>query len=109
MGPIWMLLFLLLGVESHELMNQGLAISSDAGERLESFKNTILKKLKNTEAINDYDTLLHEVFVTLKSSSFPTAVATNISEKCLEDSQFYVHSLYVNRSLWALQSKSTSN
>lgn len=108
MDPSWMLLFLVvpLGVESHQLMNQGLVISPDVDEVLEIFGYPILKELGNTEKIDDFATSLHDVFVALKSSSFPTAVATNISQKCLEDSQFYVHSLYTNRSLWALQSES---
>lgn len=110
MDPSWMLLFLVvpLGVESHQLMNQGLVISPDVDEVLEIFGYPILKELGNTEKIDDFAILLHDVFVALKSSSFPTAVATNISQKCLEDSQFYVHSLYTNRSLWALQMQESS-
>ena len=47
---------------------------------------------------------LHDLVVAIKSSSFPTAVAQNISQQCTDDSLLYVHSLYT--SLWALQSTS---
>ena len=46
---------------------------------------------------------IHNLIVAIKSSSFPTAVAQNISQQCTNDSLLYVHSLYT--SLWALQSK----
>ena len=47
---------------------------------------------------------IHDFLKLLKSSSFPTAVAKNISQQCTDDSVHYVHSYY-NLSLWALQSK----
>jgi hypothetical protein len=48
--------------------------------------------------------VIHQLLKALKSSSFPTAVAQNISQECIDDSVLYVHSYY-NLSLWALQSK----
>lgn len=69
------------------------------------FENAVVEQLVQTGAIHDAITELHNVLVALKSSAFPTAVAKNISQQCLEDSQKYVHSLYVNTSLWAIQSK----
>lgn len=68
---------------------------------------TIAEKLDDQSGVR-YDALsaVQAIFSALKSSAFPTAVAKNISQQCLEDSQLYVRNLYVNRSLWALQSKS---
>lgn len=42
-----------------------------------------------------------------KMFAFPTAVSTgaNISQRCVEDSLFYVESLFLNHARWALQSK----
>lgn len=80
-------------------------MSLDSEEIFEKLRKSITQQLEDTGAIVDFPSVLHNVFAALKSSSFPTAVATNISEKCLKDSQLYVHSLYVNSSLWALQSK----
>ena len=48
--------------------------------------------------------VIHQLLKALKSSSFPTAVAKNISQQCIDDSVHYVHSYY-NLSLWALESK----
>lgn len=68
---------------------------------------TIAEKLDDQSGVR-YDALsaVQTIFSALKSSAFPTAVARNISQQCLEDSQLYVRNLYANRSLWALQSKS---
>lgn len=68
---------------------------------------TIAEKLDDQSDVR-YDALsaVQTIFSALKSSAFPTAVAKNISQQCLEDSQLYVRNLYANRSLWALQSKS---
>ena len=43
----------------------------------------------------------------LKMSYFPTAVSSgvNVSQQCVDDSVFYIESLLLNRSNWALQSK----
>lgn len=67
--------------------------------------NLIQKQLRETELRADIGSLFHGLFAALKSSSFPTAVATNISQQCNDDSQAYVHDLYLNQSLWALRSK----
>lgn len=52
------------------------------------------------------------LFKLLKSSSFPTAVASNLSnQKCVNDSQLYVTTLYSlsgSNASWARQSKITS-
>jgi hypothetical protein len=58
---------------------------------------------KDEKALTDIiGRFIHNLIVAIKSSSFPTAVAQNISQQCTDDSLFYVHSLYT--SLWALQS-----
>lgn len=72
------------------------------------FENSVLEQLEQTGAVPNALSLLHNLLAALMSSSYPTAVAKNISQQCLLDSQEYVHSLYVNTSLWALQSKSSS-
>lgn len=46
-----------------------------------------------------FDDILQLLF----ASNFPTAVATNISSQCIEDSQLYVEALS-NRTQWALMS-----
>jgi hypothetical protein len=46
---------------------------------------------------------LHDLVVNLVSTSYPTAVASNISQQCKNDSIEYVHNLY--RRAWAMQSK----
>ncbi len=49
---------------------------------------------------------LVELLQKFKTSSFPTAASNaNNSQQCIEDSLFYVESLTLNRSNWALQSK----
>lgn len=50
---------------------------------------------------------LHNFFETIKSSSFPTAVANLTNQKCVSDSQLYVHTLYSlagSNTSWARQS-----
>lgn len=74
---------------------------------LEKWRDIINEQLQQeTGTVFDLTSLIHNIFASLKSSSFPTAVAHNISQQCLEDSQLYVHNLYRNQSLWSLQSKS---
>ncbi|KZS08085.1 putative Nose resistant to fluoxetine protein, partial [Daphnia magna] len=97
-----------IGGKSQHLKNPALFMSLDSEDIFEKLRKSITQELEDTGAIVDFPSVLHNVFAALKSSSFPTAVATNISEKCLKDSQLYVHSLYVNSSLWALQMQESS-
>lgn len=54
----------------------------------------------------DLSSTWSHVFRLMKGTSFPTAVATNISQQCIEDSKTYVrHLLKWKPSPWALQSK----
>ncbi|XP_032794832.2 nose resistant to fluoxetine protein 6 [Daphnia magna] len=100
-GSLW------TGGQSQQFAN--LATSMGAGEEsLETLREAITKKLEETGTSYDASSIIHNVLAALKSSSFPTAVANNISQRCLEDSQYYVHSLYANRSLWALQMQESS-
>lgn len=99
-------LFLLTEIQSQFLLN---SISPVVDQRWEAYAIAVAEQLKATEDFYDTRGLFHNILAALKSSHFPTAVAKNISQQCIEDSQFYVHNLYVNRSLWALQSKSQSN
>lgn len=87
---------------SQQFMNPELAKSLGAWQIM---GEVIVKKLEETGTFYDTSTLIHNVFAALKSSSFPTAVANNISQQCLEDSQYNVHNLYANQIQWALQSK----
>jgi hypothetical protein len=101
--------FLLLWVvegRSQHLTNPFTSLT-DEDRSWEMWRRTIDEQLEESGSAFDLTSLLHNVFTALKSSSFPTAVASNISQQCLQDSQLYVHSLYTNRSLWALQSKKT--
>lgn len=51
----------------------------------------------------------HNLLVQLVSTSFPTAVASNISQQCQNDSIQYVHNLYRVNGSWARQSKFVFN
>lgn len=59
------------------------------------------------DKLNLIQQLLHDLVVRLASSSYPTAVASNISQQCQIDSLHYVHNLY--RRSWAMQSKLLMN
>jgi hypothetical protein len=104
---LWMIIFLLLWIGGHsqQFLNPALIISPESERSFEKWRNVINQQLQETGATFDLTSTLHTVFAALKSSSFPTAVAKNISQKCSQDSQFYVHNLYANQSLWSLQSK----
>ena len=84
-----------LGMKPLKDLQSWKSITTDFGEKLPDYR-----------AQSEVFTALHNVLAALKSSSFPTAVAKNISQQCIDDSQTYVHHLFVNTSLWALQSKS---
>ena len=108
MGPTWIVSFLLLlsGSQSQQFRNQELIYSSGSGQQtLAKWKNIINEQSEENGKFIHLLSLIKKIFVALESSSFPTAVAKNISQQCLEDSQFYVRNLYSNRTLWALQSK----
>jgi|688.fasta_scaffold645582_1 hypothetical protein len=81
------------------------SLGADHQEIWKTFGKTIVEKLEETGVQYDAMSAIQNIFLALKSSSFPTAVAKNISQQCLEDSRFYVRNLYANQSLWALQSK----
>lgn len=98
-------LFLLTEIQSQFLLN---SISPVVDQRWEAYAIAVAEQLKATEDFYDTRGLFHNILAALKSSHFPTAVAKNISQQCIEDSQFYVHNLYVNRSLWALQMQESS-
>jgi hypothetical protein len=104
---LWKIIFLLLwvGGQSQQFINPALIISPESERSFEKWRNVINQQLQETGATFDLTSTLHNIFAALKSSSFPTAVAKNISQQCLQDSQFYVHNLYANQSLWSLQSK----
>lgn len=50
---------------------------------------------------------LHDFVVKLFSTSFPTAVSSNVSEQCRMDSLSFVHGLYRFNDSWARQSNYT--
>ena len=77
-----------------------------AAQNWETFKKEMLEQPEEMRGLIDrIRSFIHTVFEALKSSSFPTAVAKNISQLCKQDSLDYVHNLYSLNSLWALQSK----
>jgi hypothetical protein len=100
-------LFLVGHCQSQQFLNPNLIISAESERTFEQWGIAINEQLEQQQSGDSYDfmSLLRQVFTALKSSSFPTAVANNISQQCLEDSQFYVNSLYTNQSRWAIQSK----
>jgi hypothetical protein len=104
---LWKIIFLLLwiGGQSQQFINPALIISPESERSFEKWRNVISQQLQKTGATFDLTSTLHNIFAALKSSSFPTAAAKNISQQCSQDSQFYVHNLYANQSLWSLQSK----
>lgn len=107
MNWIWMMGFFLLlaGGQSQLLMHPELKIAQSSERNWEKLVNHSQEQVKDTGENIDFISLLRQIVYALKSSSFPTAVAHNISQQCLEDSQFYVRNLYANQTLWALQSK----
>lgn len=108
MSTLWTVSFLLLisGRQSHQFLHQGSVISADSeGQTSEKWQNIINEQLEANGKFFHLTSLIKTIFLALESSSFPTAVAKNINQKCREDSQLYVRSLYSNRTLWALQSK----
>ncbi|XP_057365085.1 nose resistant to fluoxetine protein 6-like [Daphnia carinata] len=63
-------------------------------------------ELNESDKLNLIQQWLHNLVVRLASSSYPTAVASNISQQCQVDSIHYVHNLY--RRSWAMQMKESS-
>jgi hypothetical protein len=108
MSTLYTVSFLLLisGRQSHQFFDQGSTISPDSERQTsENWWNVINEQLEENGKRFHLISLIKRIFIALESSSFPTAVAKNINQKCKEDSQLYVRSLYSNRTLWALQSK----
>lgn len=60
---------------------------------------------EDTEKRKNSQALMADLIEALMSSSYPTAVATDIGEQCKADSIEYVENVFRNRSIWALQSK----
>lgn len=58
---------------------------------------------KDDSKIDFIQQWLHKLVERLISTSYPTAVASNISRQCQNDSIEYVHNLY--QRTWAMQSK----
>ena len=113
-GMLWKISFLLIWVgssQTQQFPNLGFIMPPAMIEpSLEKWRDIINEQLQQeTGTAFDLTSLIHNIFASLKSSSFPTAVAHNISQQCLEDSQLYVHNLYRNQSLWSLESKSIFN
>ena len=63
--------------------------------------------IRSSDSDKAFIDTLHLIFEKLKSSSFPTAVASLKNQKCVNDSQLYVHTLYSltgSNASWARQS-----
>ncbi len=82
--------------------NQNVKIYRQSWKKFEAeFDNTFSSKGPLTDA-------LLTLFKLLKSSSFPTAVANLSNQKCVNDIQLYVNTLYSltgSNASWARQSK----
>nr|CAH0109554.1 unnamed protein product [Daphnia galeata] len=107
-GMLWKISFLLLWIGSSQTQQfpnlEFIMPPAMIEPSLEKWRDIINEQLQQeTGTVFDLTSLIHNIFASLKSSSFPTAVAHNISQQCLEDSQLYVHNLYRNQSLWSLQ------
>lgn len=68
-------------------------------------KNILASELAIRDDSDRLPSMAADLVEALMSSSFPTAVAEGISEKCKADSIEYVENFFRNRSTWALQSK----
>ena len=70
-------------------------------------EGTLVNATEDVGVITDVAGQLSSLLRQLKMSYFPTAVSSgvNVSQQCVDDSVFYIESLLLNRSNWALQSK----
>jgi len=88
--------------------NDWLPVSEDQQSWMET-----IEQLDTLDLKGPLTNLLHRIFKALKSSSFPTAVANLTNEKCVRDSQLYVHALYnlagSSNTSWARQSNLNFN
>lgn len=94
-------------VLSQRIHQQDLSVVTSHHQNWMALQSSIQTQLEESKAGDDLNVieLLVDLLVRLKSSNFPTAVATNISQQCIDDSQSYVRHLYFNTTLWALQSE----
>ncbi len=80
------------------------AFQSWLKSKIAELENVELEEDENSQMkMNLMQTSLHNFVEKLISSSYPTAMASNISPQCKNDSIEYVHNLY--RRAWAMQSK----
>lgn len=87
------------------VLHRGLMALSEADKSAIGFQNLLSAGQENNKSPAESLSVLHDLLQALLSSSFPTAVADGISEQCKADSIQYVHSIFSNHSIWALQSK----
>ncbi len=75
------------------------------------FEDLLVNKTENIGVIADVSGQLLGLIRDLKLSPYLKAVSAgvNVSQQCIEDSIFYIESLFFNRSNWALQSKGLSS
>jgi hypothetical protein len=91
-GMLWKISFLLLWIGSSQTQQfpnlEFIMPPAMIEPSLEKWRDIINEQLQQeTGTAFDLTSLIHNIFASLKSSSFPTAVAHNISQQCLEDSQ----------------------
>lgn len=72
------------------------------------FGDLLVNKTGNIGVIADVSGQLFGLIRDLKLSPYLKDVSAdvNVSQQCIEDSVFYIESIFFNRSNWALQSKS---
>ena len=85
------------------LRQQQLQLSPDWEDGLQQRLEKVNQNRAPDEII-DINTILQTLIRLLKGPSFPTAVAKNISQQCIDDSKEYLHHL-TNFTPWAGQSK----
>ena len=85
------------------LRQQQLQLSPDWEDALKQ-KLEKVNQNRAPDEIIDINTILQTLIRLLKGPSFPTAVAKNISQQCIDDSKEYLQHL-TNFTPWARQSK----
>lgn len=115
MNSVWSLLTALILVSvcqsqsvdlSNALRVEPVDISPEWVEQLQQQLEEVKRDRAGSQKI-PFSSFWKKLFQVLEAHSFPTAVATNISQKCMEDSQIYLKSQATH--LWAMQSKSSSS
>jgi len=109
---------LVIACQSQFIHQAGENVLKENEVQLESWsrlKNAVLERLQEvnqeggTGELFTIGSTLEEAFKLLRGPSFPTALATNISQQCSDDSRAYVKALYSKKApAWATQMKEST-